>query len=273
MSQDPSEAQNLQKSLDQLAQWEKEMSVAEKDAEIYRIKRTQQLYATRRDILKLVKMFWYIVLAENDDFAEYVNVEDLKYLESIENLYVYYPVADSDDTSGDNYKDFSITITFADSDDLLVPPQEVTKNFRTIVKDGEETIVSDPVDIEWPEELQSINPILIKKENKGKELTKDQKKNYRLGMKSFFSWFAWTGEKLGKEFRSGEDLTRLIVDDLFLNALKYYVLALPNEDEDDQSDEEDSSEGEELDLSEEEDVDTGKRSGEDEIEQEPKRRK
>ncbi|KAK6456453.1 uncharacterized protein RJT20DRAFT_128357 [Scheffersomyces xylosifermentans] len=270
------ESQKLQKSLEELALWEKGMSIAERDAEVYRLKRTQKQYEARRDILKSIPKFWYIVLAENDDFAEYVSVEDLKYLESIENLYVYYPVAESDSEDAiEHYKDFSITITFSgDSKDALVPTQEVTKFFKTIFKDGEETIISEPVDIEWPEELKQINPKLIKQENKGKTLTKEQKANYRSGMKSFFAWFAWTGEKPGKEFRDGEDLTRLIVDDLYLNALKYYVMALPNEDDDSEgSDEEDSSEGEELDLSEDDEPENSKRSADATSEQDAKRQK
>ena len=64
-------------------------------------------------------------------------------------------------------------------------------------------------------------------------------------MKSFFAWFEWTGTKPSKEFRSGEDLTRLILDDLFPNAVRYYAEALKN----DQESEEDSLEGEELDVS------------------------
>ncbi|ODV82021.1 uncharacterized protein CANTADRAFT_39238, partial [Suhomyces tanzawaensis NRRL Y-17324] len=247
------ESNALQQSLDELASLEKDMSVAERDSEVFRIKRTQHIYASRRDILNKIPTFWYIVLAENDDFAEYISVEDLKYLELIDNIYVHYNIADIENPSEDDlkhFKDFYITIDFS-SKDGVIPDQKVTKHFKTIIEDGEEKIISEPVDIKWPHELDAINPALIKK-NKGKQLSADDKKNYRLGMKSFFSWFAWTGEKPGKEFRNGEDLTRLIVDDLFLNATKYYVLALPNDEDSDDSNEDDSSEGEELDLSDDE---------------------
>ena len=55
--------------------------------------------------------------------------------------------------------------------------------------------------------------------------------------------------KPGKEFRNGEDLATLLSEDLYLNALKYYIIALSPDEDDDANDEEDTTEGEELDLS------------------------
>ena len=63
-------------------------------------------------------------------------------------------------------------------------------------------------------------------------------------MKSFFAFFAWTGKKPGKEFRNGEELARLIVDDVYPYAVKDYTEALRGDDDD-----EFTSEGEELDIS------------------------
>lgn len=275
--QELQESQQLQRSLDSLAECEREMSVADRDVEIFRVKRTHKVFAARREILKHISNFWYIVLAENDDFAEYVSVEDLKYLEAIENIYVEYKVASIDEPSDDDlkhFKDFSITISFTGgSGDASVPKQSVTKYFQTVIEDGEERIISKPVEVQWPVELENINPQAIKLQNKGKVLTKEQRASYRLGMKSFFSWFAWTGEKPGKEFRNGEDLTRLIIDDLYLNALKYYVLALPNNDESEESDENDSSEGEELDLDDDDDDTNDKKRGIEQDEEVNKRQK
>lgn len=273
--QELQESLQLQRSLDKLAECEREMSVADRDVEIFRLKRTHKVFEVRKEILKNISNFWYIVLAENDDFAEYVSVEDLKYLEAIENMYVEYKISSIEEPSEEDlkhFKDFSVTISFTGgSGDGSVPKQSVTKHFQTIIEDGEEKIISKSVDVQWPQELESINPQAIKLQNKGKVLTKEHRANYRLGMKSFFSWFSWTGEKPGKEFRNGEDLTRLIIDDLYLNALKYYVLALPNNDESEESDEEDSSEGEELDL-DDEDMNDRKRGLEDD-ESENKRQK
>ena len=242
------EGKRLQLSLDKLGDWEKEMSQVEREAEIYRIKKTQPMYAKRRSILKEIPKFWYIVLAENDDFADYISPDDLKYLEYIDDIYVYYPIVD--DEAG-HFKDFNITVTFGKNP--YIPEQEITKKFKIVIQeDGDERIVSESVEVKWPHELSKINPSVIKEKYKGKDkkdMSAKDKKNYRLGMKSFFSWFNWTGEKPGKEFRNGEDLATLLSEDLYLNALKYYIIALSPDEDDDANDEEDTTEGEELDLS------------------------
>lgn len=242
------EGKRLQLSLDKLGDWEKEMSQVEREAVIYRIKKTQPMYAKRRSILKEIPKFWYIVLAENDDFADYISPDDLKYLEYIDDIYVYYPIVDDE---ADHFKDFNITVTFGKNP--YIPEQEITKKFKIVIQeDGDERIVSESVEVKWPHELSKINPSVIKEKYKGKDkkdMSAKDKKNYRLGMKSFFSWFNWTGEKPGKEFRNGEDLATLLSEDLYLNALKYYIIALSPDEDDDANDEEDTTEGEELDLS------------------------
>ncbi|CAK7897130.1 vacuolar protein sorting-associated protein 75 [[Candida] anglica] len=251
------EIKSLETSLVALAGCELLMDQAEKEAEIFRIKKTQGIYEKRREILNKIPTFWYIVLAENDDFAEYIQSDDLKYLECITDIYVSYAAANDESA---NPRDFSITIAFDGGEDKLIATQTVTKSFQTVVVDGEEKLTSQEVSIQWPSQLEPTNPSAIKKRCKesGKEMTADDKKKYRLGMKSFFAYLSWTGEKPGKEFRHGEDLTRLIVDNLFPYAVKYYSEALPG-DEDDDEDEEDSSEGEALDLSDDEDEPEAKR--------------
>lgn len=185
------------------------------------------------------------MLAENDDFAEYIGADDLKYLEDITDIYVEY------DTANGQPRDFSITIEFGGE---LVPGQTIVKLFKTVLNEvGEESLESESVSVEWPEQLKDINPKLIKEGSAESGLSASEKKNYRLGMKSFFAFFAWTGTKPGKEFRSGEDLARLIVDNLFPFAVKYYSEALPgNSGDEDEEEEEDSEEGEELDISDDE---------------------
>lgn len=236
------EAEMLSNALAKLAQNEQQMGEADKDAEIYRIKKTQAIYHQRSDITKEIPQFWYIVLAQNDDFADYVRVEDLKYLDFVNDIYVHFDIADSDLVA--NYRDFSITISFKD-DSGVVPTQTVTKKFQVSEKDGEEVLYSEVASVEWPEELAEISPTNIRKSKKSDGYSADEKKRYREGMKSFFAWFEWTGHKPAKEFRSGEDLARLILDDLFPNAVRYYAEAIKN----DNGSEVDSSEGEELDIS------------------------
>lgn len=236
-----------------LADNEAEISEAEKEVEIFRIKKTQGIYEKRRQITKEIPQFWYIVLAQNDDFGEYIRPEDLKYLEYITDIYVKYEIAD-EGKQPENYRDFSIVVSFSDHASMaktggLIAKQEVTKKFSVVTENGEEKIYAEKADVQWPQELQDINPVQIK-ENKNEEFTSDEKKRYRKGMKSFFAWFDWTGRKPGKEFRNGEDLTRLIIDDLFPQAVKYYALALENGDELNV----DTSEGEELDVSDDEHV-------------------
>ncbi|EGW34084.1 uncharacterized protein SPAPADRAFT_59507, partial [Spathaspora passalidarum NRRL Y-27907] len=198
--------EELSAKLTELSEWENQMSHTEKQLEITRLKKVHPLYEKRREILKSIPKFWYIVLAEGDEFVEYVNLDDLKYIEFIDDIYVYYPIADTD-VSEDNFKDFSITISFAESE--LIPKQTVTKHFKTIFGEEGEKITSEPVDIIWPTDIEDLNPRAIKQKNKGKQLSTEDKKNYRAGMRSFFAWFQWTGEKPGKEFRNGEDLTNL----------------------------------------------------------------
>ncbi|KAI5957120.1 hypothetical protein KGF54_000048 [Candida jiufengensis] len=248
-------SKKLQVGLEKLASWEGEMHKAEIESDIIRIKKAQPLYYKRREILKEIEKFWYIILAENDDFVDYISPDDLKYLEYIDDVYVNYPIVDETKTDKLNPRNFNITIGFGENPYL--PKQSITKEFKIVIdENGEESLKSTPVSIQWPQELKKINPQLLKENSKGKQMSSEDKKKYRLGMKSIFSWFSWTGSKPGKEFRNGEDLANLIANDLFVNALKYYTIALSLSD-DQEDDEEDTSEGEELDLSDLEDLENG----------------
>lgn len=238
-------AELLSSALAKLAQNEQKMGEADKDAEIYRFKKTQSIYAERRAITREIPQFWYIVLAQNDDFADHVRTEDLKYLDFVDDIYVHFDIAESDKVT--NYRDFSITFSFKD-DSGVVPTQTVTKHFTVSTEDGEEVLHSEPVEVQWPQELADISPATIRAKKTEDGYTADEKKKYRQGMKSFFAWFEWTGHKPSKEFRSGEDLARLILEELFPNAVRYYAEAIRNDNVSDV----DSSEGEELDLSDDE---------------------
>ncbi|OBA21024.1 hypothetical protein METBIDRAFT_78120 [Metschnikowia bicuspidata var. bicuspidata NRRL YB-4993] len=242
-------ATELSEHLEKLSNCEVQMAEAEKQCEIFHAKTTQGIFSKRRAITQNIPQFWYIVLAQCDDFAEYVRPEDLKYMELISDIYVHRDVVDSDDV--DNYRDFSITFQFSGSEgDALVPQQTVTKKFTFSKKDGQELMVSQPVTVEWPQELQDISPAKIRSEKLG-EYTPEQRKKYRQGMRSFFAWFEWTGKKPGKEFRGGEDLAQLITDEIFPGAVNLYVEAMNSEQDSDV----DSSEGEELDVSDDDDDD------------------
>ncbi|KAG7193609.1 uncharacterized protein KQ657_000682 [Scheffersomyces spartinae] len=237
-------------SFNALANLEKDMDAAERDAQWYRLQKTQTIYSKRQEVVSQIPQFWYLVLVQNDDFADYVDVEDMKYLEVVLDVYVVYEDVDH----------FSITITFGkDSrEDNAIQEQTVTKKFWHVVEDGEDLLHSEAVSVVWPESLANINPTEIKARTRGTSMTKEDKKNYRLGMKSFFSWFSWTGTKPGKEFRNGEELARLIADDLYPYAVKYFTASLEADNEDDDEDVS-TLEGEELDISADEEEDEKKR--------------
>ncbi|ODV95229.1 hypothetical protein PACTADRAFT_68305 [Pachysolen tannophilus NRRL Y-2460] len=236
----------LEKVLIGLAECEQDMDEAEKDSEIYRINKTQSIYAKRRCLLVQIPKFWYIVLAQNEDFSEYISTDDLKYLEYIKDIYVEWMI-DAEGKKSKNPRDFSITFEFESIDEKEIKNQKIVKKFQTVndSENGEEKLISSPTKIEWPYDYDSINPNKIEDKT-----SKEGKKNYRAGMRSFFAWFKWTGLKPGKEFRNGEELARLITDDLFPYSVKYYTEAMPGIGDDD----DDDSSSEELDLSDDEEI-------------------
>lgn len=258
---------NIEKSLNLLQKLESEIQNADAQVEQFKNKLFTPIYTKRRNLLNNIPDFWYIVLAQHEDFQEYISVEDMKYLELITDLFVDFwdnTKIDADDSLPQ--KGFDITVKFKNSDksDNKIKEQTIVKKFEWILdlETGSRKLKSDSVRMEWPEQLKSIDPLLIKEKIKteGRKMTSDEKKKYRQGMRSFFSFFEWTGEKPGKEYRNGEELAMLICDDIFPGALDYYVLAAPgfgengagNSDEDEDDDEEDEETGEELDLSDEE---------------------
>lgn len=251
-----SEEERLSKNLAELAKCEQAMGDAEKDVEIYRIKKTQSIYANRREITSAVPKFWYIVLAENDSFGDFIRPEDFKFLEFITDIYVHYDVADGEDPIA--YRNFSISFTFED-ENHSIEKQTVTKKFIVTDVDGEEQLTSEPASLIWPKELADICPSTIKENKKGDNYSTEEKKRYRQGMKTLFAWFDWTGKRPAKEFKSGDELARLIAEDLFPNAVKYYVEAINNDQESDVG----SSEGEELDVSEDEEDEVKEENDED----------
>ncbi|ODV87494.1 hypothetical protein CANARDRAFT_194401 [[Candida] arabinofermentans NRRL YB-2248] len=216
------------------------------DVEIYRLKAATPVFKKRRDLFAKIPRLWYIVLAEHEDFQEYIQTDDMKFLEYIKEIYVDYMSGETPDPSH-----FSITFEF-ESPNNEIANQIVTKQFTKYndPESGKERLKSSPVKISWPDEFHKINPELIKQKQKTTKLSSDDKKNYRIGMKSFFAFFSWTGEKSGKEYRHGEDLALLIVDDLFPHATTYYTEAAPGLGEEDGEDDIDGSSGEELDLGE-----------------------
>ncbi|KAG0686704.1 hypothetical protein C6P40_003555 [Pichia californica] len=271
---------NVEKSFLKLQKLEIEIQKADSQVEQFKNKIFTPIYEQRRKYLSEIPKFWYIVLAQHDDFQEYVSIDDMKYLELINDLYVEFwerpRVFHDDDNDSNNdqedkiylpTKGFSITFEFesGDNKDNIIKNQKIIKSFDWVIDPttGSRKLESKPVKFEWPIELLNINPEIIKKKAKdeNRKLSVDEKKRYRQGMRSFFSFFQWTGNKPGKEYRNGEELASLIAEDIFPAALDYYILAAPGingkeeggEDEEEEDDDDDEESGEELDLSDSED--------------------
>jgi len=195
---------------------------------------------------------------------------------------VSWDVSDPNATTS-NPGDFSITFEFNSLDDDF-PAQTVVKKFKLEsfdpeeiatkskskkkniedsddedVGDETERLVSENVDIIWPNSYESINPSKIQEKK-----TPEGKKNYRAGMKSFFGWFKWTGRKPNKEFPNGDDFARLFSDDIFPYAVKYYTEAQRDGLEED----DDSDASEPLDLSDNDDDTRGTKRKREDDEQE-----
>ncbi|KAH3684019.1 hypothetical protein WICPIJ_004991 [Wickerhamomyces pijperi] len=225
----------------------------------------QKVFKKRSDYIQKIDRFWHIVFSQHPEFAEFVNADDFKYLELIRDVYIKWDAAESSDYSVDPGS-FSITFKFNRSEDGDFEQQDITKSFSVEKIDGSvtkryddedeieesEKLVSSNCAIQWPKTYDGINPSLIKDKK-----TTQGKKNYRTGMKSFFGWFRWTGRKPGKEFPNGDDFAKLLSDDIFPNAVKYYTEA----QRDGLDEEIDSDASEPLDLSdaENQDVDTSSR--------------
>lgn len=249
----------VEQSFAELQNIEKEIQKADSKVEQYKNELFTPIYSKRRDLLQKIPNFWYVVLAQHEDFQEYVTIEDMKYMDLIDDLYVEF----WDETKDEDIftaKGFTITMKFKNSDnaDNKIVEQTVTKKFSWKIdpETGSRKLESEPVSFTWPEALKKINPQAIKelaKEEK-RTLTSDEKKRYRQGMRSFFSFWQWTGTKPGKEYRNGEELATFIAEDIFPAALDYYVLAAPGLDGEEGDDDDDVS-GEELDLSDDDEED------------------
>lgn len=251
----------LDTALEKLQGLEAEIQEADAQVEQFKAGLFAPIYDKRRSLMMKVPKFWYVVLAQHEDFQEFIRVEDMPYLEHIKDIFVKEwmksdgKVIVQDEEIEVKRKGFTITIEFGQSNDLS--PQTVVKDFEWELQgDGSKKLVSEPVDIQWPSSLNNINPTKIKDTAKAesRSITSAEKKSYRLGMRSFWAFFSWTGRKEGKEFRNGEELALCISEDIFPAALDYYVLAMPGLNEENGEDEEIES-GEELDLSDDEDDD------------------
>lgn len=250
----------VEESFVELQEIEKEIQKADARVEHFKNETFAPIYNRRRQYLQKIPKFWYVVLAQHEDFQEYVTVEDMKYMDLIDDLHVEFgtEIKDDDELTRQN---FTITMKFKngiDSDNKIIE-QEVVKKFvwKIDPETGSRKLESESASFIWPEALNNIDPAAIKNavKNEKRTLTSEEKKRYRQGMRSFFSFWKWTGTKPGKEYRNGEELATFIAEDIFPAALDYYVLAAPGLGAGDDEDDDNETSGEELDLSEDDDED------------------
>lgn len=265
--------EKLSLALQGLANIEDELEACDKKVQNYRLSVLQPVYNKRNALIQDVPDFWKIVLTQHQDFADYIQVEDFKYVENISSIEIDWESID----------EFQITFNFQGIEDDF-PKQKVCKKFKLEydvdkvynpnklkpeeLEDMEEFgyWTSEPCAIQWPASYNGFNPAKIMDKSSA-----IGKKNYRKGMKSFFGWFKWTGLKIGKEFPNGQDLATLFTDDIYPHCLKYYTQAHRDlEDERDGTDSEvDDEEEPAFEIPEEVDED----EEEEEEEQEPASKK
>lgn len=157
-------------------------------------------YEERDGIISKIPNFWKIVLSQHDDFANYVRAADFRYIDAIQFLTVKWQSA----------RDFDITIGFEAVDNEL-PAQTVKKHFH---HEGDD-MKSEPVELK-----HNLPP---------------RKRRNR-----FFDWFQWQGENDKSEFPNGDDLARLIVDEIYPLCVKFYTEAqrdIADEESEDEIDE------------------------------------
>jgi template-activating factor I len=184
-----------------------------------------------------VPKFWITVLIASALLSDYITFEDQDLIEHLTDLYVQW-----DEKNG---KDFTISFEFEENefiDNLKLVKKFTYKEEKVEDEESDEVIterkyVSEPVEIKW---------------KKGKNLTTVNAEDNET---SFFSWFNFVGTGPG-DFRDGETIALTLADEIFPNALKFYVEAgldddieleydLEEGDEDDEDDEEEEDEEEE----------------------------
>ncbi|KAL6929165.1 hypothetical protein ACO0SA_002505 [Hanseniaspora valbyensis] len=240
----------ISKALRDLSDIEEKLEKIDEQVNKYRISITEPVFEERYNIIANIPNFWKTVLQTHPEFSDFIPVSDFKFLDLLKNLKVVMLSS----------TDFSITFQFDELKESNFPAQTLTKTFKLTkditklkytskltdeqLEDMQEFgfLTSEPVEITWPSDYDSINPnkISIKTD-------KDFKQNYRAGMKTVFAWFNWTGLKHGKEFPNGDGFANLFMEDIYPHCLKHYIVAKRDiEDEVGESDSEVEEDEEEL---------------------------
>ncbi|KAK9472493.1 uncharacterized protein V1510DRAFT_416908 [Dipodascopsis tothii] len=198
----------------QLAKLETDFEQAELDVLKYQTKTLKPLYARRAKIINALPRFWPIALEQfGEDIDQYITPQDAKLFEAIAGVDLERDEADP--------RTFTLTFTFDDNEYL--DQKVLAKTFRYVAEeaaDGEDgprhKYVSDAVEIQWKPK---------------KNLAKT-----KVGAPtSFFTWFAWQNAGGDHEdvFEDAHELALALAEDLYPNAVKYYIEAIDEENESD----------------------------------------
>ncbi|ODV58504.1 Vps75p ASCRUDRAFT_119309 [Ascoidea rubescens DSM 1968] len=196
------------RSLKGLYECEDLMEKCEKETEIFRLKNLTTFFQKRLRYISDIEKFWYTVLTQNEDFEEYIRPEDSKYLEYLKRLHINWDVLNNPQS---DIGDFSIEFEFVSNDNnfksqiikKIFKVEKTSKIHNNNSKLETSILTSVLAKFDWPKDYNDLPPQIKKL--------------------SFFSFFDWTGKNEENEFKSGDDLARLFSEDIYLNAIKYYV--------------------------------------------------
>ncbi|KAK6354673.1 hypothetical protein TWF696_003813 [Orbilia brochopaga] len=276
-----------------LGDLELEFERAEVEILKFQIAQTSPLYARRNVLTSAIPSFWPTVLDATPDFDSHIAPQDMDAMSTITAITVTRP------NPGREPRDFIIEFAFDPAGNQWFSDLTLKKQFwwRSSGGDGWSGLVSEPVEIHWKKDrdLTAGETSAVyaawklrksQKESKGKGAApnsdadskkKSLEERLKGGQPSFFTWFAWIGRgregDLDKEdeeedlFNHGDEVALTLADDVYPNAIKYFLEALTGGEDSDANDEI-SDDEEEEDEDEEDGEEDGSDEGEEEEEEE-----
>ncbi|KAF3933107.1 hypothetical protein ABW20_dc0110676 [Dactylellina cionopaga] len=236
-----------------LGDLELEFEKAEVEVLKYQIAQTTPLYTRRNRLTTAIHSFWPTVFDSTPDFDQHIAPQDVPAISTITAVNVIRP------NPATEPRDFIVELSFDSEKNEWFEDAVLTKRFwwKTVVG-AWSGLVSEPVEVQWKEG----------KDLSGGETARKKKTlEERLagGQPSFFTWFAWVGKgtDYGADgtvgghvhgencdhghdeedadgesdlFNHGDELALTIADDIYPNAIKYFLESLTGGNSDVDSD-------------------------------------
>ncbi|KAL1914291.1 uncharacterized protein VTP21DRAFT_9029 [Calcarisporiella thermophila] len=207
----------LEASLTKLEAVEKEFEAVEKQIVRQQVKMTAPIFQKRSEIVRKIPGFWKrVILAYPLTEQLFANEEEKSTLEYLENVELV-----RDEIEPDSYK-----VIFTFNENPYFKNSKLVKEIKTDA-DGNKTSISAPID--W-KEGKRITKSSSKKDTKEEQDEAHEDDEEEL---SFFEWIETTEGDIS--------LADLVRDDLYANAIRYFL----NEHTDDKEGEQDEKEDEE----------------------------